>query len=230
MNYLIATAGRAGSSLLNSYLQQLNIGYPQAWLDPNFYDKPYTLEDIKKALENKARKKGILGVKISWWYIFETKKVTGLRFTELINECFPNPKFIYLTRRNKVQQALSRVKHVMLSQSHVRNEEQEKEYNSRESKLKTIDVPIDDIKGHLLSNLKGHIAWEQFFHRTETDVFRLDFEDFVADKRGTVENIINYLELPIPKDFHIEDEYKPTHSEINDTWHDKLLARELRII
>lgn len=230
MNYLIATAGRAGSSLLNSYLQQLKVGYPQAWLDPNFYEKPYTIDDIKDALENKARKKGILGVKISWWYIFETNKITGMTFDEMIESLFPDPKFIYLTRRDRVHQALSRVKHVLLSQSHVRNEEQQKEYNSKELELKDIPVPDEDIKGHLLSNLKGHIAWENCFKEFNIEPFRLDFEDFIGNKKGTIIDILNYLDFPVPENIEIEDEYKPTHSNINDEWHDKLLSDQKRII
>ena len=228
MNILLVTGGRTGSSLLNAYLRQLGIGKPQAWLDTKFFESPYTLDDIHTFLETK-RKNDILAVKASWWYFLEICEKLDISLKELLDTCLPNPKVIYLTRRDRVHQGLSRVKHMMLDKSHVYNPDQMVDYKSRETELESADVPVDRIREQILATCYGQIAYEIFFQEYKIEPYRLAFEDFVADKVGTCRKILKWLDIEYP-DKELKDEYLSTHSPINDKWHKGFLGNRLDIL
>ena len=226
-NYVILTNGRSGSSLLNSYLTQLGAGKPQTWLDPKFYENP-TLDAIQVFLESK-RKNGILGVKISWWYIFQICDPLNIKFKTLLDTCLPDAKFIYLTRRDRVHQALSRTKHDMLKQSHVQNDEKRREYDELEKSIETTAVPIKEIKVQMLANAYSHTASEILFSEYNIEPYRLHFEDFIADTAGTCRKLLAFLGVTYP-DKPLKDEYESTHSQINDKWHKGMLKERLAIL
>lgn len=229
MNILLLTGGRTGSSLLKSYLRQLGVGKPDAWLDKKFFSENYTLDEVHTFLETK-RKKGILAVKASWWYFLEICDSLDIGMRELIDACFPNPKVVYMTRQDRVHQGLSRVKHEMLSKSHVRSDESMADYKTREAELLAVDVPVDAIKTQMLAVAYGRIAYEMFFKAHNIAPYRLAFEDFVADKIGTLRQLLTFFDVPFPEDVNLSDGYMSTHSEINERWHKEVLKEAYRII
>ena len=205
MNILLVTGGRTGSSLLNAYLRQLGVGKPQAWLDTKFFESPYTLDDITAFLETK-RKDDILAVKGSWWYFLEICEKLDVTLKTLLDTCLPNPKVIYLTRRDRVHQGLSRVKHLMHQKSHVYNQEQMIDYKKAELDLNDVKVPIEKIREQMLATCYGQIAYEIWFQKYGIEPYRLAFEDFIADKVGTCKKILAWLDIEYP-DKELKDEY-----------------------
>ena len=229
MNILLLTGGRTGSSLLNGYLRQLGVGKPDAWLDRKFFSADYTLDEIHTFLETK-RKNDILAVKASWWYFLEICEKLDIGMRELMDACFPNPKVVYMTRNDRVHQGLSRVKHEMLSKSHVRAEQSMAEYKERESELLNVDVPVEAIQEQMLAVAYGRVAYEMFFKEFEIEPYRLAFEEFIFRKVRTLEKLLLFFEIPYPEGVEITDEYQSTHSPINEKWHQGVLKGAYNIV
>lgn len=229
MNVLLVTGGRTGSSLLNAYLRQLGVGKPQAWLDTKFFGKDYTLTEIHTFLETK-RKNDILAVKGSWWYFLEICETLNITLKQLLDTCMPDAKVIYLIRKDRVHQGLSRVKHLMHEKSHVYNADQMTDYKTAEVDLMNVEVPVDRIKEQMLATCYGQIAYELWFREFGIEPYRIAFEDFISDKVGTCRRILKWLGLDYPEDVELNDEYLSTHSPINEKWHATMLEKQLEII
>ena len=215
--------------MLNGYLWQLGVGKPDAWLDRKFFGEAYTLDDVHTHLEKK-RKNDVLAVKASWWYFLEICETLEIDMKALIDACFPDPKVVYMTRRDRVHQGLSRVKHEMLSKSHVRSTESMEDYKAREQALLEVETPVDAIHNQMLAVAYGRIAYEMFFDEFEIEPYRLAFEDFIADKIGTLRALLSFFEIDFPEDVELKDTYLSTHSPINDKWHQGVLQGAYKIV
>lgn len=117
----ITTEGRAGSSLLFQYLNQL----------------------------------GIINVKkLSWGRLIEEDKTAY--------ELLP-AQFIHIMRHDKIQQAVSRVKHLMHNKKHVRSDTDLSEYIDREKTISDVNFPKEEIHDRIIRHTFGDRAWELFF-------------------------------------------------------------------
>ena len=228
MNYYIITEGRAGSTLLCDYLKQLGMGFPHAWLD-NEETVTESIETIKASIEEK-RQNGILGIKISWGILFKIRKAfddTEFNVKQFMDTLLPNAKFIYLTRRNKVQQALSRIKHMRLGASHVHSDEEKAEYEAKERELATQPVPTQEIYARIYQHITESIAWDYFFEKHYINPLRVDFEMLTRDRDETLMKICYFLGFPITELTlsHVEATVKSTHTELNEEWYHTILQQ-----
>ena len=217
-NYYIVTEGRAGSSLICDYLKQLGVGWPNAWFDFRCQSQ----EEYRELIESK-RIDGILASKLSWGPIryANTNYIHDMQAHKFLTELIPNAKWIYLTRRNKVHQALSRIKHLVLDSSHVRSDDQMKEYKSKDELLLNQPVPIGDIKNRIETHATESLGWEVFFDYYDILPMRIIFEDFIANKQQTIQDVCDFL--GVERDVEIEDKLRSTHSPVNEYWYNETM-------
>ncbi|MEN0006653.1 MAG: Stf0 family sulfotransferase, partial [Bacteroidota bacterium] len=112
---------------------------------------------------------------------------------ELIwSEIFPNAKHIYLTRRNKVRQAVSWWKAIQDETWHLRaGEKRAKGDDFYEGKY------VFDALMHLFKELMlKECATQAYFSKHNIVPFTVVYEDFVADYEATIHRIINFLGIP----------------------------------
>lgn len=228
LTYFILTNGRAGSTLLNTYLTQLGVGEPQAWLATKFFSDPYTLADVHRFLESR-RVDGILGVKLSWWYIFQVCDTLDIDIQTLLSPYLLDAKYIYLSRRDKVHQALSRVKHDLLKRHHVQSEASLSAYREEEQALADREPPLGAIRKQMLVNSIAHLGWEHFFREFSIEPYRLMYEDFVANKAKTCRELLSFLGVDVPN-VALVDTFLSTHSELNTRWHAAVVPRAVEIL
>lgn len=230
INYVILTNGRAGSSLLNSYLRQMKAGNPQSWIEFYFKsDVEHTAEGLQALLETK-RVDGILGIKVSWHYLWRLYNEFGITTRTFFQECMPNAKVIYLGRRNKIQQGLSRVKHDLLDRSHVLSEDEMESYKEAEKKkFDEMEVPVKEIHAKVMQYVIANAGWEYLFESLNISPLRIYFEDFVRNKAATCQTILDFIGVAVDA-VNIVDRYLSTHSDVNDKWHDAILGSNLEIL
>lgn len=96
-------------------------------------------------------------------------------------------KYIWLTRRNKVRQGLSRWKAMHTKKWHqkqkiVVHDKADKELPSIEELNKyVVQLTLDDA------------YWEEFFTKNRISPLTVVYEDFVSNPDGTIKNALNYL-------------------------------------
>lgn len=228
-NYCIVTAGRTGSTLLNHLLTQIGMGNIDAHLDEFNWNASTNLESIKEHIEDK-RVNGICGVKLSWGnlYTLYENYVPGLQIKPFFDEILPDAKFIYLTRHDRVHQAVSRIKHIKTKNSHVWGYKRMQQYKDREGEVMSEETPFADIDDRIYTNTIEYEAWELFFKNYNITPLRIIFEDFIADIDGTLKQILVFLGQSVPKvlDYHIE--LKDTHSKLNDKWYHDIIKDFVR--
>lgn len=224
MNYIIVTEGRAGSTLLCQHLNQMGIGNPKTYLS-ELYGKKHSVQEFAEHLDEK-KVNGILGLKVSWGILMKIYKDNAIEMDtyQFLNTICPDAKYLYCTRDDKVHQALSRIKHLKMDQSHVRNPQAYKRYREKESeRLASMSVPTDEILDRIQKNIKGHKAWDIYFSAYDVPVLEVVFENLINDRDTTLERICNFLDVPLRLD-KLEDGLMATHTGVNDKWHERIMG------
>lgn len=222
MNYVIVTEGRAGSTLLMQHLTQMGIGKPYVISENNLRERGIAFSELPTYIESK-RRNGILGVKLSWGILMGIDKERKVNMHDFIESICADAKYIYQTRRDRVHQALSRIKHLKLDTSHVHSESEMAAYQKKESERLSADfVPITDIEERVLNNARGYQAWNIYFRAYAIMPHVVIFEDLVSQRDVVLERLCHFLGVPCQLDM-LEDELMSTHTEINDAWYNRML-------
>jgi LPS sulfotransferase NodH len=109
---------------------------------------------------------------------------------------FRNPKYIWMRRRNHVEQAVS---WAIACQTGFWTQ-------TREKKLEPRTPPKFDFKviDEWCKRIAAHEAgWENYFRENQIEPLVLCYEDLVASHRAAAERVLEFLGLPIPPDMEI---------------------------
>ncbi|MFK7937325.1 MAG: Stf0 family sulfotransferase [Saprospiraceae bacterium] len=232
-SYRIWFSQRNGSTVLAKMLEQTGIaGKPQELF--NIYDttlcEHYGVKGYDALLEKLwqigATKNGIMSVKHCLFrhrldpILMELADLQGISTKEEINaetvfaDLFPDCKHIFLTRRNKVRQAVSWWKaikdqqwHLTSDQSH-RNDEAfyEEHYNF-------------DALSHLLKEtVLRECQIQAYFAKYDIVPLTLVYEDFVQDFPATIRQILDYIEVDHSNLPLGEPPLKRTATDLSEIW------------
>lgn len=201
INYAILSSHRSGSSLLCNLLSHTNVaGKPNEFFgewDGSMYKK-YDMLDyeayLNRIIAEFTTQNGVFGAKtmsndiLNIFKHLETfPEFSDYTYAEKVRIFFPNIKFIYLTRRNKVEQAISWWK---ATQNH--------HYHTTDF-AKMPATPLE-YNFNAISHLINEINMEECAHQEvlsllESIPLTLVYEDYIQDMRGTVQKIMEFLEI-----------------------------------
>src|SRR5438093_5392467 len=122
ISYIIASTQRSGTHLLCSILRSTAIaGSPdefflsrpgETW--ETRWDAPSRDEYIERVLEENTGPNGVFGAVVMWSYfermlqmLQELREYNGFTGAELLAKLFNRPKYIWMRRRNRIEQAVS---------------------------------------------------------------------------------------------------------------------------
>lgn len=233
ISYIICASQRSGSNLLCEALWNTRLmGKPEepfvfwywAECDPERlkadFCKPWILppaEYIKKVIKEGTTSNGVFGAKIMWSYfdividkLRAFPEYNGLPVSEMFASIFPNLHYIYMTRKDKVRQAVSLAKAI---QSNKWFDIESWVFEQKTEHLFTKDV--DRARHHLDNACEDNLvydfnqiaqpykmivehdkAWEAYFNKYDIKPFRIVYEEFVNSYEQTALDIINYLKIP----------------------------------
>jgi LPS sulfotransferase NodH len=210
-SYIICTSPRSGSWLLADGLQSTNIaGRPREWFHkvaeeerskrqgmPLPSETGYT-SYMDYVIRAATTSNGVFGLKCHWYQLelLPAKLATidgfqGVPMPIALPRLFPNLKFIWLTRKNKIRQAISLDK-----------ARQTGAWWHEDSFPKKLDVSgepaydpimIDQAERHLLAN---EIGWRDFFKACNAKPYLVVYEDLVEKYDETLRKVMRFLELP----------------------------------
>ena len=211
ISYVITSIQRSGTHLLCSILRSTRIaGSP----DEHFLSKPgETWEKrwgapsrvayVQHVLRQNTSVNGVFGTVVMWSYfermlqmLQEIPAYENLNGAQLLAAVFRKPKYIWMRRRNQVEQAVS---WSMACQTGIWSQKAEKKSHPRavpKFDFKVIDEWCNRIAAH-------DEGWANYFRESQIEPLILFYEDIVASHRTAAERVLEFLELPFPPGLEI---------------------------
>lgn len=205
-SYFICFTVRSGSTLLSQLLADTGIaGRPKERFYHNIAPEaprgdaiPDYRAYLEGVLATDTSSNGVFGSKVGggYWNDFARRLRTidglaGLPLKSALDSFFPDLRYLHLTRRNKVRQAVS---HWLAIQT------------GRWSSADAVHNPnpLYDFAAieHLLQEIiMREATWAEYFSENRIRPFVITYEDFVRHPAATVGAILDYLDIKRPADF-----------------------------
>lgn len=220
--YLIAASPRSGSQLLTSLLTATGLaGFPDEHFNPwhlgdavgRFPDELlYGPEHIRRLIEQHTSPNGVFGSKA---HFLQVVNFAGL---DRLEGLYPVPlRYISLRRRDAVRQGISLAR---AGQTNSYNSDMPPErqpvYNYFQIVQCIREVRVD---------AKG---WETYFQQRGIRPLRVAYEELVADQAGTLERVLDFLEVERPAGFRAPlSPLRLQADALNDLWAEKVRRGDL---
>ena len=214
-NYIICYAPRTGSWLLCDLLRASGVmGVPAEYFNmvqgarqmaqrlglTTTEAIPFH-EYVKALIQHRTTPNGVFGVKI------EVKQLNPLIRARAIPEYFPDAKYIYLSRKDRIAQGVSFEIAHQTRQWHASSTSQ--------------DAVFDETK---LMNSIGVVtgiadAWEEYFSANNIEPYRTDYESLTADPHPICMEICRLVGVETDHVFRIADaDFKKQSNAVNEDW------------
>ena len=225
-SYIIASVQRSGTHLLCSLLRSTGVaGRP----DEHFLSRPSEMWEerwvspsrmayVEGVLRQNTSPNGVFGTVVMWSYfdrmlqlLQEIPAYQNLKGAELLAEVLHQPRYIWLRRRNRVEQAVS---WAIACQTRVWTQ---KTGEKRQPRV----VPKFDFKviDEWLNRIETHEAgWAKYFRENHLDPLVLFYEDVVACSRGSAEHVLEFLGLPAAAAVGVVPSTSKQANQISQQW------------
>jgi trehalose 2-sulfotransferase len=211
ISYIIASVQRSGTHLLCSILRSTGVaGSPEehflskpgeTW--EKRWGTPSRLAYVQHVLPLNTAADGIFGTVVMWSYfermlemLQEIPAYKNLKEAQLLAAVFNKPKYIWMRRRNHVEQAVS---WAMACQTGVWTQKAEEKLQSRAIPKFDFKV-IDEWCRRIAAHDEG---WAGFFRENQIEPLVLFYEDVVASHRAAAERVLEFLGVPFPPGLEI---------------------------
>ncbi len=209
--YIICTNPRSGSWLLSEGLASTSLaGNPREWFNSlgeqqqrarwrmdNSADLTYAgYLDLARAESTTSN--GISGIKVHYYQFAELPKkmeaiarLRGRTAAGLMSSLFPQARYLWLTRRDKLRQAISFLIASSTEEWWMIDGVTPAEGSAREP----------EFDPHAIARLERTFAandrkWQAYFEDNNIAPLVIQYEDLVADYPGTIVNVLKWLEVP----------------------------------
>lgn len=157
----------------------------------------------------------MFGIKLMWYQAErlerELPEVLGKRgqsLTRVLATTLDDPKYIYLTRRDRLRQAISLVRAMQTGQ-----------WRSMDGASGTLhyDAAAINRQVRFLEGDERH--WEEFFERNALSPYRLTYEDLAATPKDTLISLLNFLGYDGSPPISLRSaRHRRQADEITETW------------
>jgi LPS sulfotransferase NodH len=175
-------------------------------------------EYLTKALNHGTTPNGVFGAKIMrvyWDHVItqlNNTQQTDLPEPELLSSTFPNVQYIWITRRNKVRQAVSWCKFLQGVAWYWTEEEPQKLAKELEYKYDVIDAFIHEVACY-------EAAWQEFFDACGISPHVVVYEDFIQTYESTALQILEHLKIPTPRNLIFSPrKLKKQADDLSEKW------------
>ena len=208
--YIICTMPRSGSWLLSEALEKTRIaGSPREYFnelqEATWFEKwdVWSYADyLKRVLARGTTPNGVFGVKLHWYQfdglpakLSQIPGMEGLARYEMMRRAFGDPRYILLTRRDKVRQAVSFFRASRTCVWWKIPGVPEREPVIPESDLGYDYQGIDRLKKLLRAH---HDNWRRYFDQNGIEPIPVVYEDLAHSYGSTVLDVLRALGVTIP--------------------------------
>jgi LPS sulfotransferase NodH len=214
-SYIICSTSRSGSTLLCDLLTDSGVaGRPNSFFMPEFYrewarefnistdtwDSEHEFDQsyLSAVLKYGADKTNVFGMRLMWKSFAELSKRLGTFFPDedsdsaRFRSAFETPCYIYLSRENKVAQAVSTLKAVQTGLWHIHADGTERE------RLKPKQDAVYDeraLSQQVAECEKHDAAWVDWFSQQNIEPVCITYESLSKNPQATLEVILSVLGL-----------------------------------
>jgi len=207
ISYMICATPRTGSFLLCDALSNTKIaGTPKEYLSKRNllkWQENQNLEDYIQSIFNQSassnRVRGIKTMLKQFNELREKARKNPDYKNIILNDMhhyLPNTRYIFITRRDKIRQAISYERAIQTSKWRLKENEQ---YKPKKVifNLFGIDKNINIIK-------HDEDAWKSYFKKNKIRPLVIVYEDFIENQDKTIIQVLKFLSIPIPKNLEIK--------------------------
>jgi trehalose 2-sulfotransferase len=227
-SYFICTLPRSGSWLLSESLEKTGIaGRPREYFEPKLFaelSSAERAEALDKIFQKGTTQNGVFSAKLHWYqfeyapHLLSNGKVDGLPVPLLMAEHFPSLRYIWLTRRDKVRQAISYFRASTTGQwwkiPGVNAEE--------EPAIPEFD--FDRIL-YLETLLVNHEAkWQKYFDEHDLDPLVIIFEELVENLSFYMTEILDHVGIPYPIGIEARNRLLRQSDALTEQWIERYIA------
>lgn len=233
LSYIICAVQRSGSFLLCESLKNTGLaGLPEeyflpeeGWEDGKWARKHGVAsrrDYLRLVFEKGTTPNGVFGTKIMWNYfpvmcqkLRELPEYKGKRSCRLMTRLFPEVRYIWIVRQDKIRQAVSWAKAAQTNIYSWHTGE-----NPIPSQEPTFDFTLIDNLYKLI--LEGEAGWQRFFARCRVQPFRVVYEELVSNYEQTALNILKYLDIPYPRNLIFQERRLQKQADaVSEDWVEK---------
>ena len=252
-SYIECSNIRSGSTLLCKTLEQLEeYGHPEEYFHPNTVGKlnldndPHAfLKYCESIVQENSTPNGVFGIKLHWYQLQnllkmarESQHFKKKQDLEILNTLFPQPKFIYLWRRDVVAQSVSAVivfqsgqwEKLKLDKSEKLTHHENVSENSRKKTIKFKPISIYEFEKFLQTQNQ---AWKNFFQDNQLPHYEVIYEDLVDIFNQEINNILDFLAIDgTKKKCHVEMTTNRQFNQVNQKFIDyyQMLPKPLLMV
>jgi trehalose 2-sulfotransferase len=228
ISYVIASIQRSGTHLLCSLLRSTGVA---GWPGEHFLSKPgetwekrwgtpSRIAYVEQILQQNTAADGVFGTVVMWSYfermlqmLQEIPVYKNLSGAQLLAAVFRKPKYIWLRRRNHVEQAVS---WAMACQTGVWSQKAEEEKTQPRATPKFDFKVIDEWCNRIAVHDQG---WANYFRENQIEPLVLFYEDIVGSHCTAAKRILKFLGVPFPPDMQIPSPaVEKQATQISEEW------------
>jgi LPS sulfotransferase NodH len=236
LTYLICATPRSGSTLLSFGLGSTKLaGNPNEYLDANvvlnwsqqlgFSVRSYTdyLQQLIAATRTPNR---VFGAKIMWQCVKDTLSVYAATVPELaalplheqIAVMLHQPRYIYITRKDKLRQAISLVK---AAQTNIWIQWSGSAVQKAAPAAEPTYHPAA-IEEQLNTITTVEYTWQSFFRIAGVEPYTVVYEDLVERYDDIILDILRYLQIDIPPGFRVPPPATERQADsVSEAWYER---------
>jgi trehalose 2-sulfotransferase len=224
--YIIASVQRSGTHLLCTLLRSTDVaGMPaehflaktgETW--EHRWNSPSRMKYVQRVLQDNTTANGVFGTVVMWSYfnrmlqmLRDIPRYNALDGANLLASVLRQPKYVWLRRRNRVEQAVS---WEIACQTGVWAQK-------AGEKRRPCDLPKFDFKvvDEWCNRIAEHdTAWANYFRENRIEPLMLFYEDLVANNRTAVERVLEFLNLPLARIEIVPHGLEKQADEISAQW------------
>ena len=192
---------------------------PDAAPSPNALWQPETYDRyLDWAIEQGTTPNGVFGAKIMWGYLGDfaqllrgVEGLAGLPLPELLGRVFSGLRYIQITRKDKVRQAISLWRAV---QTQAWRQDAERGGSTAEPQFSFRAI------NYLVRLLTAHDAsWDAFFLGLGHQPLKITYEDLAEDPEPVIRDILTQFGIPAPANLEISaPRLKIQSDELSEQW------------
>jgi LPS sulfotransferase NodH len=202
---------RSGTHLLGSILRGTNVaGRPGEYLFckrsetwEGRWDTPSRAAYLERVFRQGTTRNGVFGCVVMWTYfermiqmLHEIPAYQQFDRSEVLCAVFNRLKYIWMRRRDRVQQAVS---WVIAAQTQI--------WSQKPGDAAQPDAPlhfdfesIDQRYHHISSDEQ---SWENYFRQNAIEPLVLFYEDVAQSNRAAAEGVLDFLGVPVPSNLEL---------------------------
>lgn len=223
ISYLICASPRSGSFLLCETLKNTGLaGQPEEYFNPYWKDRwekiPYS-DYLAWVIEHGKSSNGVFGAKLLWEYFpyFLSKLQSIPDYTEiatapLLSMVFPNLHYIWITRQDKVRQAVSHWRAIQTQIWTWQTDEQRVPAKDPVFDFEAIESSVQEIR-------MQEDSWQHYFDMWGIQPFTVVYEEFIQAYEATALQILRYLNVAYPENLvFAQRQMKRQADSLSEEW------------